>query len=240
MKQKPFPFTFATLPIASKFLVSLSFKNIVIVQFQIPSAGASVPQGNVVQPGTTITSPPTLPGGTSTVNIPGIGTVQILNTATPQLTIPSAAPLAQGAQVLQTAQGQQVSIPSATQPAFQQAYQQDPNDPSKWHVVQVATAPSIQPIQVATAAGAIQGGISTAASIINNQLANVGQGGVAFTGGAIVRRDQGNSSTVPSSSGAQSGAKVITDANGQPVKTRLRRVACTCPNCKDGDRSRNK
>ena len=29
--------------------------------------------------------------------------------------------------------------------------------------------------------------------------------------------------------------------NGQPAtKTRLRRVACTCPNCRDGDRSRGK
>ena len=30
---------------------------------------------------------------------------------------------------------------------------------------------------------------------------------------------------------------VVLNANGKP---RLRRVACTCPNCKDGDRSRNK
>lgn len=186
----------------------------------------------MVQPGTTITSPPTLPGGTSTVNIPGIGTVQILNTATPQLTIPNAT-LQQGAHVLQ-APTQQISIPAAAQPAFQQAYQQDPNDPSKWHVVQVATAPTIQQIQVANAA--VPGAISAATPVINNQISSVGQTGVTFAGNAIVR----NSSAVATSSGLQSAGKVLVDANGQPVKTRLRRVACTCPNCKDGDRSRNK
>ena len=197
----------------------------------------------MVQPGTTITSPPTLPGGTSTVHIPGIGTVQILNTATPQLTIPNA-PLSQGAQILQPP-GQQISLSAAAQPALQQAYQQDPNDPTKWHVVQVATAPTIQPIQVATATAAVPGGISTATPIsfgsnINNQINTVGAGGVTFTGGTIIRREDGNSGAVASTSGAQSGTRGATDANGQPVKTRLRRVACTCPNCKDGDRSRNK
>ena len=190
----------------------------------------------MVQPGTTITSPPTLPGGTSTVNIPGIGTVQILNTATPQLTIPNAT-LQQGAQVLQ-APSQQISIPAAAQPALQQAFQQDPNDPTKWHVVQVATAPTIQPIQVATAA--VPGAISAATNVINNQISSVGQTGVAFAGNPIVRRENNHSSAVATSSGLQSAGKVLTDANGQPVKTRLRRVACTCPNCKDGDRSRNK
>ena len=202
---------------------------IIILLLQIPSANAGVPQGAAVQPGTTITSPPTLPGGTSTVNIPGIGTVQILNTATPQLTIPNA-PIAQGAQVIQTP-GQQISLPTAAaQPALQQAYQQDPNDPSKWHVVQVA-APTIQPIQVATA------GVPAAANIIGNQITTVGQNGITLTGNAVVQKQE---TAVASTSGVNSSAKVAVDANGQPVKTRLRRVACTCPNCKDGDRSRNK
>ena len=195
----------------------------------------------MVQPGTTITSPPTLPGGTSTVHIPGLGTVQIVNTATPQLTIPGA-PLHQGTQVIQQ-QNQQISIPIATQPALQQAFQQDPNDPTKWQVVQVAAAPSIQPIQVATAA--VPGAISAATPVINNQITGVGQTAVSFSGNAIVRRDDSSASAVATSSGSSvyqvgSSGKVVTDANGQPVKTRLRRVACTCPNCKDGDRSRNK
>ena len=179
-----------------------------------------------------------MPGGTSTVHIPGIGTVQILNTATPQLTIPST-PLPQGAQVLHSP-GQQISLPAA-QPALQQAFQQDPNDPTKWHMVQVATAPTIQPIQVATATAAVPGGIPTATHIIGSNLNNpinntVGQGGVAFTGSTMIRREDGNSAAT----GSQTGTRGATDANGQPVKTRLRRVACTCPNCKDGDRSRNK
>ena len=113
---------------------------------------------------------------------------------------------------------------------MQQAYQQDPNDPSKWHVVQVA-APTIQPIQVAAA------GVPTAANIIGNQITAVGQNGITVTGNAVVQKQE---TAVASTSGINSSAKVAVDANGQPVKTRLRRVACTCPNCKDGDRSRNK
>ena len=93
-------------------------------------------------------------------------------------------------------------------------------------------APTIQPIQVATA--------GVPANIIGNQITAVGQNGIALTGNAIARRDDISTNAVASSSGVQSSAKVATDANGQPVKTRLRRVACTCPNCKDGDRSRNK
>ena len=148
------------------------------------------------------------------------------------MTIPNT-PIAQGAQVIQ-APGQQISIPTAAaQPALQQAYQQDPNDPTKWHVVQVA-APTIQPIQVATA------GIPTATTIIGNPISTVGQNGITIAGNAVVRREDNNTAAVASSSGVQANSKVTTDANGQPVKTRLRRVACTCPNCKDGDRSRNK
>ena len=191
-----------------------------------------MPQGNVVQPGTTITSPPTLPGGTSTVHIPGIGTVQILNTGTPQLTIQNPA-LPQGAQLLQSP-GQQISLATAAQPSLQ-ALQQDPSDPSKWHVVQVPTAPTIQPIQVATATATP----ISLGSNLNTQLNTVGPGGVTITNGAIIRHDNA-SGAVATTSGVQASSRGVADANGQPVKTRLRRVACTCPNCKDGDRSRNK
>ena len=50
-----------------------------------------------------------------------------------------------GAQILSP--GTQFQAPagqfSLAQPAMQQALQQDPQDPTKWHIVQVATAPTI-------------------------------------------------------------------------------------------------
>lgn len=157
----------------------------------------------------------------STIHIPGLGNVQVVTGAgvqqlaaaaanatavTPQVgataAVQAAAGIPQGAQVISPG-GQ---IATFAQPAMtQQALQQDPNDPNKWHVVQVPVA---QPAQIATAANfAGQAQVMQAAPVQ-----------------AVV---QGNDY----SSAGQS----------QPAqKTRLRRVACTCPNCKDGDRTRGK
>ena len=84
---------------------------------------------------------------TSTVHIPGLGQVQILNMA-PQFAMNGVQGLPAGAQILsagtqfQTSAGQFATAAMA-QPTMQQALQQDPQDPTKWHVVQVATAPAI-------------------------------------------------------------------------------------------------
>ncbi len=134
-------------------------------------------------------------GGTSTIHIPGLGNVQV----------------ATGAAIQQLATTPQVLSSVSAQPlATQQALQQDPSDPNKWHVVQVATA---QPLTVATAP---TGMVASA------------------TGATVATEAAGSSSAVV---GSSSGG---TTSGQQPTKTRLRRVACTCPNCKDGDRSRSK
>ena len=77
------------------------------------------------------------PPQTSTVHIPGLGAVQIMN-AMPlaqnatQFAAPNATP-----QIVNAAP-QFAATAASTQ--SQQALQQDPNDPTKWHVVQMATA----------------------------------------------------------------------------------------------------
>jgi len=93
----------------------------------------------------------------------------------------------------QVPQVQQPAIPLVQPLATQQALQQDPTDPSKWQVVQVAAAPQ------------------------------------------VVQAAQPQIWPVPA---VQAAAAPAVAAAATPVKTRLRRVACTCPNCKDGDRSR--
>ena len=167
----------------------------------------------------------------TSVHIPGLGPVQIMN----------AVPLTQNA--TQFAQNTQ-QIVNAT-PQFtgnnnpnQQALQQDPNDPSKWHVVQMATAApaavtaatvnnltAAQPAQIASAPQTAQ--IVTANGTII--------GSATIPQGATTLNPSEATVTVEA---AATAVQAAVAANGQPQKTRLRRVACTCPNCKDGDRSR--
>ncbi len=119
-------------------------------------------------------------------------------------------------------QQQFTAAPAATQ--SQQALQQDPNDPTKWHVVQVATA-----MPSASAAPVAQAGQATAQIVTAN--------GTVM---ATIPANAGLTSTTDSSTiENQVGNGTNANANGQSqTKTRLRRVACTCPNCKDGDRGR--
>jgi hypothetical protein len=60
-----------------------------------------------------------------------------------------------GAQILSPAAapfqaGQFATAATLAQPTMQQALQQDPQDPTKWHVVQVATAPALAAAPAAT------------------------------------------------------------------------------------------
>lgn len=95
---------------------------------------------------------------TSTVHIPGLGQVQILNMA-PQVAsnvqcLPAGTQILSPGTQFQTSAGQFATAAAAiAQPAMQQALQQDPQDPTKWHVVQVATAPAAL---AAAAPGALQ------------------------------------------------------------------------------------
>lgn len=158
---------------------------------------------------------------TSTVHIPGLGAVQIMNAMPQQFATPAATP--GGAQILASPTGTGSGAQFVQQQQTQQALQQDPHDPNKWHVVQVATA-AMQPATQQAAHATHTAQIVTA-------------------GGAVL----GTASlpTVPvdvtEASSATAGTSGAANSSGQmPAKTRLRRVACTCPNCKDGDRSRSK
>lgn len=163
--------------------------------FQIPNnvAVANAPAAQLQQ----ITTAP------STIHIPGIGNVQVLN-APSQMIAPA-------------------------QVATQQALQQDPNDPNKWHVVQVATAqtPQINPVAQFL-------NCSTAVAVNStDQQQNIVSNGQTNGIAAVA---SGTTATAAAATTTVQGAS----ASGQPQKTRLRRVACTCPNCKDGDRTRSK
>lgn len=133
-------------------------------------------------------------------NIPGIGNVQVIpasalqqsqlalsplqNQQTPTTPTPAQQP---AVQTLQT-------IPAGAQ-IIGQHIQQDPNDPSKWQVVQsinAASTPQPPPLQPA--------------NIVVNTTSTPGP------------------ATTPD--------PLQTD----PIKVKVRRVACTCPNCSEGER----
>ena len=117
-----------------------------------------------------------------------------------------------------------------------QALQQDPNDPTKWHVVQMATAlpaaQAAQPTQIATSQTAqivtANGTVIGSATIPPNTL-QTSEGTMTVEGSSGTL--QATAIPVQAQGGTSNGGQAQT-------KTRLRRVACTCPNCKDGDRGR--
>ena len=82
--------------------------------------------------------------------------------------LPAAATATQAQVLSPTGQLQAVHQPAAAAVQTQQALQQDPNDPNKWHVVQVATAAAAQPAPVATAqlVTAAPAAVSMAASVV--------------------------------------------------------------------------
>ena len=134
--------------------------------------------------------------------------------------MPAAATAASQAQLLSpTGQLQAVHQPAAAVQT-QQALQQDPNDPNKWHVVQVATAAAPQPAAAAAP-------IATAQLVTAAPAASVAS--VVASADDSIAAASSTTDVKPSHGGTGAGGK-----------TRLRRVACTCPNCKDGDRSRSK
>ena len=167
---------------------------------------------------------------TSTVHIPGLGAVQIMNA------VPSnqngAIQFSNGATQIVNA-----ATPQFSSTQSQQALQQDPNDPTKWHVVQVAAAipnaapaaPTAQPTQIASSQTTAQ--IVTAnGTVIGSATLPTNATNLPSADGATFSVDTNAVANTANNTGG---------SNGQPqTKTRLRRVACTCPNCKDGDRGR--
>ncbi len=159
---------------------------------QIPNAGTLTAAN---QPAVSVAA---AAAGANTVHIPGIGNVQVVTGAGVQQVMAAAqAPATAAANLQQVQQMPQLLAPA---PQQQQALQQDANDPTKWHMVQVAAAPQM------AAAGPV---IAAAAPTMQVMAA------------------------APVTSGSAA-------SKGNAQKTRLRRVACTCPNCKDGDRTRSK
>lgn len=86
-----------------------------------------------------------------------------------------------------------------------QQLQQDPNDPTKWQVVTTGAPQATQLVTVAPAPTTSSGQLSSPTPT------------------------EGTMEVVMNDSSASTGN------NSSPAKPRLRRVACTCPNCKDGE-----
>lgn len=99
---------------------------------------------------------------------------------------------------------------------------QDPSDPNKWQI--------IQPNQVAGQQPAIQ--TPTSNIDVNNETSNQSMRSSGGGGGGGGKFD----SFVNSSSQNQ-----VSSDSGQSTQPqrKLKRLACTCPNCRDGDNNRN-
>lgn len=94
-----------------------------------------------------------------------------------------------------------------------QQLQQDPNDPTKWQVVTTGTPQGTQLVTVASSGTNSSGQQLSSPSQSGDGTAGGGGGGMEVVMGT------GDSAT----------------SSASPTKPRLRRVACTCPNCKDGE-----
>lgn len=157
-----------------------------------------------------------------------------------------------------------------------QQLQQDPNDPTRWQVVQVpqtvaqaqaqqathvavsqaATCATVTPTTVTVQATPQQlQAATTAAAAANVNGGGDGSGGgngaaggneaapqqivlVATGGGEVVTASAATPSGAGGGNGPTATIAPVTSATGTPLATgerRLRRVACTCPNCRDGD-----
>ncbi|XP_046386378.1 transcription factor Sp4-like isoform X2 [Ischnura elegans] len=157
-------------------------------------------------------------GSTNTITIPPPSTSAStpLPSSTPAPTTPasqSSTPIITSVGSLASVQG----IPLGAQIiAAGQQIQPDPNDPTRWQVV--STSAGLGGRQVG-------GGISVASSNVSN--------GAPAT--VVVTGTQENPTTVASVSVARTPAPIstaVSDGNAStPQRVRVRRVACTCPNC---------
>lgn len=86
-----------------------------------------------------------------------------------------------------------------------QQLQQDPNDPTKWQVVTTGAPQATQLVTVTQAPAATSGQLSSPSTTETMEV--------------VMAADAPASGT----------------SNTTQAKPRLRRVACTCPNCKDGE-----
>uniref|UniRef100_L7M9T3 Putative transcription factor sp3 n=1 Tax=Rhipicephalus pulchellus TaxID=72859 RepID=L7M9T3_RHIPC len=171
-------------------------------------------------------------GGAGQTHILGGGALQALG-ITPQGNV-IASPL-QSAAPLSPLQTVQAAL--ANGQLLAQQFQQDPNDPTKWQVV------TAQPV-AAPAASTTQAHLQAAGQQVHLVQAQA-QTLTSAAGGASTPVTDGSGGLESpdltdggASQGAADGASTPTGAGssgGNAGLRRLRRVACTCPNCREGE-----
>ncbi|XP_075749278.1 transcription factor Sp1-like isoform X3 [Rhipicephalus microplus] len=171
-------------------------------------------------------------GGAGQTHILGGGTLQALG-ITPQGNV-IASPL-QNAAPLSPLQTVQAAL--ANGQLLAQQFQQDPNDPTKWQVVtaQPVAAPVASNTQTHLQATGQQVHLVQAQAQTLTSAAGGASTPVTDGSGGLESPDLTDGGA---SQGANDGASTPTGAGssgGNAGLRRLRRVACTCPNCREGE-----
>uniref|UniRef100_A0A224ZAN7 Transcription factor Sp invertebrate n=2 Tax=Rhipicephalus TaxID=426455 RepID=A0A224ZAN7_9ACAR len=171
-------------------------------------------------------------GGAGQTHILGGGALQALG-ITPQGNV-IASPL-QSAAPLSPLQTVQAAL--ANGQLLAQQFQQDPNDPTKWQVVtaQPVAAPAASTTQTHLQAAGQQVHLVQAQAQTLTSAAGGASTPVTDGSGGLESPDLTDGGA---SQGATDGASTPTGAGssgGNAGLRRLRRVACTCPNCREGE-----
>ncbi|XP_050045882.1 transcription factor Sp1-like isoform X3 [Dermacentor andersoni] len=171
-------------------------------------------------------------GGAGQHHLLGGGTLQALG-ITPQGNV-IASPM-QSAAPLSPLQTVQAAL--ANGQLLAQQFQQDPNDPTKWQVVtaQPVAAPAASTTQTHLQAAGQQVHLVQAQAQTLTSAAGGASTPVTDGSGGLESPDLTDGGA---SQGAADGASTPTGAGssgGNAGLRRLRRVACTCPNCREGE-----
>lgn len=194
----------------------------------IPSG--SLPQ--LRQNATNIIQMPNIPGlqAIPVQNIPGIGNVQVIPTNFMQPVQPqTAASQPQLNPVNQV--GQTISLQQAAAHPLSNI-KQDPSDPGKWYIKQEAIPIQPQPVGNTSSSGS-SGTTGTTTSGASNILPTPSPQPIISTstpGGHQIKGEIVNSPT-QTSVNVNISVGDNSSSNDQAPKPRVRRVACTCPNC---------
>ncbi|KAK8395253.1 hypothetical protein O3P69_006161 [Scylla paramamosain] len=176
-----------------------------------------------------ITVSPQLPGSVGG----GVTVVPVSQTSQLRAAAPTAAVAAQQ----NTIQIPQIQV---VQPVFQHIPgigQVQVISPSSLQTLTSSIAGTSQPISVSTLSAVPTSNSQPAASAIPTQIL---PGGAQIISASGLQGESEGAKWVVSTGGQVNQAQVVPQPDDSPTtetgKTRLRRVACTCPNCKDGDR----
>ncbi|XP_028967363.1 transcription factor Sp4-like [Galendromus occidentalis] len=169
-------------------------------------------------------------------NINGVP-VQIQSAAANQQVIQGTTLQALGLQAGSLSPLQTIQLAGNGQQIVAQQIQQDPNDPSRWQVVNIgstAQATAQAPQQAATPTVTVQ---ATPIQAANATTISNGES-TATTGGGEQQQIVLVSGDVQTNGTSTASITPVSTVNGTPLATgerRLRRVACTCPNCRDSE-----